>query len=96
MYGIKFTVDWEDISFEGFSLTYEVNMDFSGSGVLYFEDFDKLIRKDECLNKDDFMDLLKEEYLTDFDHYEDTIHFNKEDLDFVYKEYVKQYIKEWD
>jgi hypothetical protein len=28
MYGIKFTIDYEDISFEGFSLTNEVYLDF--------------------------------------------------------------------
>lgn len=32
-----------------------------------------------------------EEYLTDFNNYEDTINLNQEDLDYAYKEYVKEY-----
>lgn len=91
MYGIKFTIDYEDISFEGFSLTNEVYLDFSGSGVIFFEDFDNLLKKAELLDKDDFADIIMEEYLTDFNNYEDTINLNQEDLDYAYKEYVKEY-----
>lgn len=91
MYGIKFTIDYEDISFEGFSLTNEVYLDFSGSGVIFFEDFDNLLKKAELLDKDEFTDIIMEEYLTDFDNYEDTINLNQEDLDYAYKEYVKEY-----
>lgn len=91
MYGIKFTIDYEDISFEGFSLTNEVYLDFSGSGVIFFEDFDNLLKKSELLDKDDFTNIIMEEYLTDFTNYEDTINLNQEDLDYAYKEYVKQY-----
>lgn len=91
MYGIKFTIDYEDISFEGFSLTNEVYLDFSGSGVIFFEDFDNLLKKAELLDKDEFADIIMEEYLTDFDNYEDTINLNQEDLDYAYKEYVKEY-----
>lgn len=91
MYGIKFTIDYEDISFEGFSLTNEVYLDFSGSGVIFFEDFDNLLKKAELLDKDEFADIIMEEYLTDFNNYEDTINLNQEDLDYVYKEYVKEY-----
>lgn len=91
MYGIKFTIDYEDISFEGFSLTNEVYLDFSGSGVIFFEDFDNLLKKAELLDKDEFADILMEEYLTDFNNYEDTINLNQEDLDYAYKEYVKEY-----
>lgn len=92
MYGIKFTIDYEDISFEGFSLTNEVYLDFSGSGVIFFEDFDNLLKKTELLDKDEFADIIMEEYLTDFNNYEDTINLNQEDLDYAYKEYVKEYI----
>lgn len=91
MYGIKFTIDYEDISFEGFSLTDEVYLDFSGSGVIFFEDFDNLLKKAELLDKDEFADIIMEEYLTDFNNYEDTINLNQEDLDYAYKEYVKEY-----
>lgn len=91
MYGIKFTIDYEDISFEGFSLTNEVYLDFSGSGVIFFEDFDNLLKKAELLDKDEFADIIMEEYLTDFNNYEDTINLNQEDLDYTYKEYVKEY-----
>lgn len=91
MYGIKFTIDYEDISFEGFSLTNEVYLDFSGSGVIFFEDFDNLLKKSELLDKDDFTNIIMEEYLTDFNNYEDTINLNQEDLDYAYKEYVKEY-----
>lgn len=91
MYGIKFTIDYEDISFEGFSLTNEVYLDFSGSGVIFFEDFDNLLKKAELLDKDEFADIIMEEYLTDFNNYEDTINLNQEDLDYAYREYVKQY-----
>lgn len=91
MYGIKFTIDCEDISFEGFSLTNEVYLDFSGSGVIFFEDFDNLLKKTELLDKDEFADIIMEEYLTDFNNYEDTINLNQEDLDYAYKEYVKEY-----
>lgn len=91
MYGIKFTIDYEDISFEGFSLTNEVYLDFSGSGVIFFEDFDNLLKKAELLDKDEFVDIIMEEYLTDFNNYEDTINLNQEDLDYAYKEYVKEY-----
>lgn len=91
MYGIKFTIDYEDISFEGFSLTNEVYLDFSGSGVIFFEDFDNLLKKAELLDKDEFADIIIEEYLTDFNNYEDTINLNQEDLDHAYKEYVKEY-----
>ena len=91
MYGIKFTIDYEDISFEGFSLTNEVYLDFSGSGVIFFEDFDNLLKKAELLYKDEFADIIMEEYLTDFNNYEDTINLNQEDLDYAYKEYVKEY-----
>lgn len=91
MYGIKFTIDYEDISFEGFSLTNEVYLDFSGSGVLIFDDFDNLLKKAELLDKDEFADIIMEEYLTDFNNYEDTINLNQEDLDYAYKEYVKEY-----
>jgi hypothetical protein len=91
MYGIKFTIDYEDISFEGFSLTNEVYLDFSGSGVIFFEDFDNLLKKAELLDKDEFADIIIEEYLTDFNNYEDTINLNQEDLDYAYKEYVKEY-----
>lgn len=76
MYGIKFTIDYEDISFEGFSLTNEVYLDFSGSGVIFFEDFDNLLKKTELLDKDEFADIIMEEYLTDFNNYEDTINLN--------------------
>lgn len=91
MYGIKFIIDYEDISFEGFSLTNEVYLDFSGSGVIFFEDFDNLLKKAELLDKDEFADIIMEEYLTDFNNYEDTINLNQEDLDYAYKEYVKEY-----
>lgn len=91
MYGIKFTIDYEDISFEGFSLTNEVYLDFSGSGVIFFEDFDNLLKKAELLDKDEFADIIMEEYLTNFNNYEDTINLNQEDLDYAYKEYVKEY-----
>lgn len=91
MYGIKFTIDYEDISFEGFSLTNEVYLDFSGSGVIFFEDFDNLLKKAELLDKDEFANIIMEEYLTDFNNYEDTIHLNQDDVDIAYKEYVKQY-----
>lgn len=91
MYGIKFTIDYEDISFEGFSLTNEVYLDFSGSGVIFFEDFDNLLKKAELLDKDEFADIIMEEYLTDFNNYEDTINLNQEDLYYAYKEYVKEY-----
>lgn len=91
MYGIKFTIDYEDISFEGFSLTNEVYLDFSGSGVIFFEDFDNLLKKAELLDKDEFADIIMEEYLTDFNNYEDTINLNQEDLDYAYKEYIKEY-----
>ena len=91
MYGIKFTIDYEDISFVGFSLTNEVYLDFSGSGVIFFEDFDNLLKKAELLDKDEFADIIMEEYLTDFNNYEDTINLNQEDLDYAYKEYVKEY-----
>ena len=91
MYGIKFTIDYEDISFEGFSLTNEVYLDFSRSGVIFFEDFDNLLKKAELLDKDEFADIIMEEYLTDFNNYEDTINLNQEDLDYAYKEYVKEY-----
>lgn len=91
MYGIKFTIDYEDISFEGFSLTNEVYLDFSGSGVIFFEDFDNLLKKTELLDKDEFADIIMEEYLTNFNNYEDTINLNQEDLDYAYKEYVKEY-----
>lgn len=91
MYGIKFTIDYEDISFEGFSLTNEVYLDFSGSGVIFFEDFDNLLKKAELLDKDEFADIIMEEYLTDSNNYEDTINLNQEDLDYAYKEYVKEY-----
>ena len=91
MYGIKFTIDYEDISFEGFSLTNEVYLDFSGSGVIFFEDFDNLLKKTELIDKDEFADIIMEEYLTDFNNYEDTINLNQEDLDYAYKEYVKEY-----
>lgn len=91
MYGIKFTIDYEDISFEGFSLTNKVYLDFSGSGVIFFEDFDNLLKKTELLDKDEFADIIMEEYLTDFNNYEDTINLNQEDLDYTYKEYVKEY-----
>lgn len=91
MYEIKFTIDYEDISFEGFSLTNEVYLDFSGSGVIFFEDFDNLLKKAELLDKDEFADIIIEEYLTDFNNYEDTINLNQEDLDYAYKEYVKEY-----
>lgn len=60
MYGIKFTIDYEDISFEGFSLTNEVYLDFSGSGVIFFEDFDNLLKKAELLDKDEFADIIME------------------------------------
>lgn len=91
MHGIKFTIEYEDISFEGFSLTNEVYLDFSGSGVIFFEDFDNLLKKTELLDKDEFADIIMEEYLTDFNNYEDTINLNQEDLDYAYKEYVKEY-----
>lgn len=91
MYGIKFTINYEDISFEGFSLTNEVYLYFSGSGVIFFEDFDNLLKKTELLDKDEFADIIMEEYLTDFNNYEDTINLNQEDLDYAYKEYVKEY-----
>ena len=91
MYGIKFTIDYKDISFEGFSLTNEVYLDFSGSGVIFFENFDNLLKKAELLDKDEFADIIMEEYLTDFNNYEDTINLNQEDLDYAYKEYVKEY-----
>lgn len=91
MYGIKFTIDYENISFEGFSLTNEVYLDFSGSGVIFFEDFDNLLKKAELLDKDEFTDIIMEEYLIDFNNYEDTINLNQEDLDYAYKEYVKEY-----
>lgn len=91
MYGIKFTIDYENISFEGFSLTNEVYLDFSGSGVIFFEDFDNLLKKTELLDKYEFADIIMEEYLTDFNNYEDTINLNQEDLDYAYKEYVKEY-----
>ena len=91
MYDIKFTVDYEDISFEGFSLTNEVYLDFSGSGVLIFDDFDNLLKKEELLDKEAFINIIIEEYLTDFTNYEDTIHLNQDDVDIAYREYVKQY-----
>ena len=64
---------------------------FSGSGVIFFEDFDNLLKKAELLDKDEFADIIMEEYLTDFNNYEDTINLNQEDLDYAYKEYVKEY-----
>lgn len=96
MYGIKFTVDCKDISFENFSIASKAYLDFFGSGLIFLEDFDNLLRKDELLDIDDFAYLIIEEYLADFKHCEDVIHFNQEDLDFAYKEYVKQYKNEWD
>lgn len=91
MYGIKFTVEYNDVSFENFPLTYDAYLDFSGSGVIFFEDFDNLLKKAELLDKDEFADIIMEEYLTDFNNYEDTINLNQEDLDYTYKEYVKEY-----
>jgi hypothetical protein len=59
--------------------------------VIFFEDFDNLLKKAELLDKDEFADIIMEEYLTDFNNYEDTINLNQEDLDYAYKEYVKEY-----
>lgn len=96
MYGIKFTVEYNDVSFENFSLTYDAYLDFSGSGVLTFYDFDKLLEEKELLDKEEFVDLLMEDYFRDLDTYENTVHLNQDDVDFVYKEYVKQHKNEWD
>ena len=59
--------------------------------MIFFEDFDNLLKKAELLDKDEFADIIMEEYLTDFNNYEDTINLNQEDLDYAYKEYVKEY-----
>lgn len=91
MYDIRFTVDYEDISFEGFSLINEVYLDFSGSGVLIFDDFDNLLKKEKLLDKEDFINIIIEEYLTDFTNYEDTIYLNQDDVDIAYREYLKEY-----
>ena len=91
MYGIKFTIEYKDIIFENFSVSYDAYLNFSGSGVIFFEDFDNLLKKTELLDKDEFADIIMEEYLTDFNNYEDTINLNQEDLDYTYKEYVKEY-----
>lgn len=91
MYGIKFTIEYKDIIFENFSVSYDAYLNFSGSGVIFFEDFDNLLKKAELLDKDEFADIIMEEYLTDFNNYEDTINLNQEDLDYAYKEYVKEY-----
>lgn len=95
MYGIRFTVEYNDISFENFSVSDIAYLDFSGSGILTFDNFDNLVEKEYILDKKDFTDLLIEEYFVDFDNYEDTIHLNQDDVDFVYNEYVKQYRDEW-
>lgn len=94
MYGIRFTVEYNDVSFENFSLTYDAYLDFSGSGVLTFNGFDKLL-EEELLDKEEFVDLLMEDYFRDLDTYENTVHLNQDDVDFVYNEYVKQYRDEW-
>lgn len=91
MYGIRFTVEYNDISFENFSVSDIAYLDFSGSGILTFDNFDNLLKKAELLDKDEFADIIMEEYLTDFNNYEDTINLNQEDLDYAYKEYVKEY-----
>lgn len=94
MYGIRFTVEYKDISFENFSIADIAYLDFSGSGILTFDNFDNLVEKEYIVDKEDFTDLLIKEYFVDFDNYEDTIHLNQEDLDEVYNKYVKIY-KEW-
>lgn len=91
MYGIKFTIEYKDIIFENFSVSYDAYLNFSGSGILTFSDFNNLLKKAELLDKDEFADIIMEEYLTDFNNYEDTINLNQEDLDYAYKEYVKEY-----
>lgn len=91
MYGIRFTVEYNDISFENFSVSDIAYLDFSGSGILTFDNFDNLVEKEYILDKEDFINIIIEDYFNDFDNYEDTIHLNQEDLDYVYKEYVKQY-----
>lgn len=96
MYGIKFTIEYKDIIFENFSVSYDAYLNFSGSGILTFSDFDSLLNKEDLISKEDFADLLLEDYFVDFNLYEDTIHLNQDDVDFVYNEYVKQYKNEWD
>lgn len=96
MYGIKFTIEYKDIIFENFSVSYDAYLNFSGSGILTFSDFDSLLNKEDLISKEDFTDLLLEDYFRDFNLYEDTIHLNQDDVDFVYNEYVKQYRDEWD
>lgn len=96
MYGIKFTIKYKDIIFENFSVFYDAYLNFSGSGILTFSDFDSLLNKEDLISKEDFADLLLEDYFGDFNLYEDTIHLNQDDVDFVYNEYVKQYKNEWD
>ena len=94
MYGIRFTVEYNDISFENFSVSDIAYLDFSGSGILTFDNFDNLVEKEYILDKEDFINIIIEDYFNDFDNYEDTIHVNQEDLDEVYNKYVKIY-KEW-
>lgn len=55
-----------------------------------------MLNKEDLISKEDFADLLLEDYFRDFNLYEDTIHLNQDDVDFVYNEYVKQYKNEWD
>lgn len=96
MYGIKFTIEYKDISFENFSIADIAYLDFSGSGILTFDNFNNLLEKEYILDKEDFINIIIEDYLNDFNNYEDTIHLNQEDVDEVYNEYVKQYKDEWD
>lgn len=91
MYGIRFTVEYNDISFENFSVSDIAYLDFSGSGILTFDNFDNLVEKEYILDKEDFINIIIEDYFNDFDNYEDTINLNQEDLDYAYKEYVKEY-----
>ena len=96
MYEIKFTVKYNNISFENFAISDIAYLDFSGSGILILDNFDNILNKGNFTSKEDFVDLLMEDYFRDLDMYENTIHLNQYDVDSVYKEYVKQYRKEWD
>lgn len=96
MYGIKFTIEYKDIIFENFSISYDAYLNFSGSGILTFSDFDSILSKEDLISKESFINLLIEDYFKDLDIYENTVHLNQEDVDFVYKEYIKQHKDEWD
>ncbi len=88
MYGIKFTIDCKNVKFQNFAISYDTDLDFSGSGILTLHDFDNILNQD-LLNKEDFINLIIQEYFSNFD-YEDIIHFNQDDIDKVYNAYVKE------